>query len=155
MNGLVAQIAGGVPSRCHRKDCRKKACAILLNGIPKNRVVVDLDCSSFNIPANMKRCDCLLVYEEKRAAIGVVLIELKSGRFQASQAVKQLCGGAIVADNLLPSGTSFEFVPVLAHGRGVHKNQLLKLRALKIRLRNQTKRTALLRCGQELKMVLP
>ena len=121
-----------------------------MKGISETRVVVDTDCNALDLGPASKRCDYLFVGEELNAA-WVAAIEHKSGSFKAGRVVEPLQGGANVADKWLPAGSSFQFVPVLAHGKGVHRNDQRTLRSRKINLRGQEKQTVLIRCGQELK----
>lgn len=76
--------------------------------------------------------------------------ELKSGGFKVQQVVEQLDGGAAVAHGWIPNGCAFDFVPVLVHGKGVHRRDIDRLRAARITLRNQTRQVELIRCHQPL-----
>ena len=154
MSGLVESVAERVPSECHARRFRKEGCAVSLKGIAKTRVVVDLDCDALDLPPEGKRCDYLIAGEESDAA-WVAAVELKGGAFKAGPVVEQLQGGADAADQWLPAGSGFQFVPVLAHRKGVHKKDQKTLRSRKIRLRGQERQAVLIRCGQELGMALP
>ena len=127
---------------------------VSLKGIAKTRVVVDLDCDALDLAPEGKRCDYLVVGEESDAA-WVAAVEHKGGAFKAGPVVEQLQGGADAAGQWLPAGSGFQFVPVLAHGKGVHKRDQRTLRSRRIRLRGQEKQTVLIRCGQELRKALP
>lgn len=117
------------------------------------RVLVDMDCNALSIPEDWKRCDYLFVGED-RDAIWIAPIELKSGRLSVSEVLEQLEGGARMADRWLPQGISFQLAPVLAHGKAIHRNALKVLRAKKIQLRGQRRRTALIKCGDQLTKAL-
>ena len=112
-----------------------------------------MDCAALPIPDDRKRCDYLFVGEGGDATL-VAPIELKSGRFRISAVLEQLEGGVKVADQWLPKGSSFRFVPVLAHGRTIHRNDLKKLRAGELQLRGQKKRAELIKCGEALTKAL-
>ena len=152
MSGLVESVAERVPSECHARRFRKEGCAVSLTGIGGTRVVVDLDCEALDLAPEGKRCDYLFVGEESDAA-WVAAVEHKCGAFKAGPVVEQLQGGADAADQWLPAGSGFQFVPVLAHGKGVHKKDQKTLRSKKITLRGQEKQTVLIRCGGSLKGV--
>ena len=124
-----------------------------LAGAPTDHVLVDLDCDTLQNRHQGKRCDYLFVGEDTER-VWVVPIELKSGRFKAGEVAEQLRGGAALAGSWLPDGSSFRLVPVLACGRGIHKQELKTLRAEKIGMREQTKQAVLIRCGQALRAVL-
>ena len=153
MSKLVTAVAGNICSRCHAKRCNKKNCSVSMQKAPTRRVVVDLDCDDLQIPGNQKRCDYLFVGEENNTT-WVVPIELKSGGLKAQDVVDQIQAGAGLADAWLPQEGSFQFVPVLAHGKGIHSKDLQILRDRKIKLRGQKKQTVLVRCGRALKEVL-
>ena len=152
MNGLVQMVSDTVCRRCQTSDCGRDGCNIQMDGVPDPHVVVDLDCEPLGL-LEQKRCDLLFVGEDDDEA-WVAPIELKSGRFTGYQVVKQLQGGADAADGWLPAGSAFRFVPVLAHGREVHRRDLKALRSKKVTLRDHTRQTVLMRCGEPLKEVL-
>ena len=93
---------------------------------------------------------------EEEDDVWVVAMELKSGRFKAADAARQLQGGAEVIDSWLPWNSSFRFVPVLAHGRTVRREEQKALRRLsnRVGLRGQVKQIELMRCGTALSAVL-
>ena len=152
MGGLVESVADKVPCECHARRLRKEGCAVSLKGIEETRVVVDLDCDALDLAPEGKRCDYLVVGEESDAA-WVAVVEHKGGAFKAGLVVEQLQGGADAADQWLPARSGFQFVPVLAHGKGVHKKDQRTLRSRKIKLRGQEKQTVLIGCGGGLKRV--
>ena len=125
----------------------------MLKHAPPKRRIVDLDRSKLPIPTDQNRCDYLFVGEQ-HSTNWVVPIELKGGQVDAQTALQQLQGGADVANVWLPHGISFKFVPILAHGKGIHSRDLARLRRNKINLRGQKKQTVLVRCGAELGRVL-
>ena len=153
MSGPVTECANQVPGCCHATRCNRDGCRVALRGVPQKRIIVDMDCKALQIPNGRKRCDYLFVGEEPNTT-WVVPIELKGGGWKASEALEQIEEGVRIADMWLPRGTSFQFVPVLVHGKGTHRNELRKLRSRKMRLRGQMKRIALIRCGAQLKSAL-
>lgn len=153
MSALVASVTQRVDNDCRTKHCKKGKCSISLKDAPAQHLIVDLDCATLRIPANRKRCDYLFVGEEDRTA-WVVPIELKGGGFKADDVAKQLQGGSRVADAWLPPGSPFQFVPVLAHGKGVHNKDLKELRRNKVTLRGKERQTVLLRCRERLMSAL-
>ena len=153
MSGTVASIARIIPNSCRTTHCNKDKCRVDLAGAPQVRVIVDMDCDALSIPDDWKRCDYLFVGED-RDAIWVTPIELKSGRLSVSEVLEQLEGGARMANRWLPQGISFQLAPVLAHGKTIHRNDLKTLRAKKIQLRGQRRRTVLIKCGDQLTKAL-
>lgn len=153
MSGVSAEIARKVPRNCHATKCSKDGCNVDLDGSPEQRVIVDLDCNSLSIPDDQKRCDYLFVGEEDNTT-WISPIELKSGRFSVSSTLAQLIGGVGVADKWLPQGIALRFVPVLAHGKPIHKQDRLRLLSRSLNLRGKTSKTMLLKCGDRLTKAL-
>ena len=153
MSRPVTECANQVPGCCHATRCDRDGCRVDLKGAPKKRVIIDMDCEALPIPANKKRCDYLFVGEDPNTT-WVIPIEMKSGGLRASEVLGQLEEGVRVANMWLPQGNSFQFVPVLAHGKGIHRNELKILRSKEIQLRRQKKKIMLIKCGAPLKNAL-
>jgi hypothetical protein len=100
-------------------------------------------------PGSTKRCDYLFIGEEGNIT-WVAPIELKSGRLKATDVLEQIEGGVREVEPWLPQGISFQLVPVLVHGKAIHRNELKKLLSRKIQLRGQKKLTVLMKCGEAL-----
>ena len=149
MSSLVASVTQRIDHDCRANHCKKEKCSVSLKDAPAPRLIVDLDCATLRIPASRKRCDYLFVGEVDNTA-WVVPIELKRGRFKADEVVEQLQGGSHVADARLPPKSSFEFVPVLAYGKRVHRKNFSDLRHRNITLRRKKSRIVTLRCGDKL-----
>ena len=159
MSGAVQALKGSVPERCHATSCNKDGCKVGLKGLQSNRIIVDMDCEALGIPDNQKRCDYLYVGEKHKTQVmaQVVPIELKSGKVpSASDAVEQLQKGADQADGWLPPTPKlrFEFVPVLVHGGGTHREILKSLRSLNVQFRGKLTRVKLLKCDDQLTTAL-
>ena len=149
MSRIVAGIVDKIPVACQTRRCNKRGCRVDLAEAPSPRVIVDMDCEILPVSGNGKRCDYLFVGGECNET-WVAPIELKGGRLNASEVLGQLEGGARIADSWLPKGTSFQFAPILAHGKKIHRNDLKVLRSRKIQLRGQKKGTTLIKCGGKL-----
>lgn len=124
-----------------------------MTGVPATHVTVDLDCAELRLPADAKRCDFLFVGESNDGA-WVAPIELKSGNFSAGSVARQLQGGTDLADRWLPAKAAFTFVPVLAAGRGIRKEQRRAWARAFVRLRGQTRLPTRVPCGSRLRDVL-
>lgn len=153
MSESVTACANQVPDSCHATRCNKDGCRVSLNGAPQERVIIDMDCEALQIPDDQKRCDYLFVGEES-STTWVVPIELKSGGLRAGEVLEQLEEGVRMADMWLPQGTSFQLVPILAHGKGIHPHELKMLRSGKMQLRGQRKGIVIIRCGDPLTKAL-
>ena len=154
MSSPVKEVARKVPNDCQVTRCNKDGCKLGLDGAPEARVVIDLDCGDLSIPQHQKRCDYVFVGEDEDTT-QVSPIELKSGRFSASGALEQLKGGIAVADNWLPQVIiALQFVPVLAHGKSIHKEDRRRLLSRTLKLRGKKSKAMLLRCGDQLTKAL-
>lgn len=153
MSEVVKSVSALVCNACLVTRCRKRGCTVSMKGVPVAHVAIDLDCDALGLGQDGKLCDYLFVGEDKDTA-WVAPIELKSGAFSGRQAAVQLQGGADVADTLVPTLSSFRFVPVLAHGKRVDRRTLKALRSSKVKLRSQTRQPLLIRCGEQLMRAL-
>ena len=148
---LVKEIAGKVPAHCHVSRCEENGCEVRLEGMPScpDRLTIDLNCKELGI-SNKKRCDYLFIGQAD-ATTYVALIELKSGKVDSvTDVAKQLQGGADLAAQLLPSNASFQFRPVLAHGKSIRKHTRTRLRKAKVKLRGTPTPILIVRCGSKL-----
>ncbi len=146
MSGFVAAVRSKVPQDCQAASCEKKGCSASLAGLAEDRVLIDLDCAALDIPQDHRRCDYVFV-EGDNDPQRIEVIELKSGAFKGNEVAEQLQGGAAAADRWLPRGTSFQFVPVLVHRKGVHRLEYRRLNQRKIKLRGLERQTKLIKCG--------
>ena len=149
---LIKTIAENVPASCCVSRCEGDGCKVRLEGMPScpDRLTITLDCQELSI-RHKKRCDYLFIGQTDATSY-VALIELKSGKVDsATDVAQQLQGGAdLVAAKLLPSNASFQFRPVLAHGKGIHKYIRNQLRKEKVTLHGTTAPIELVRCGSKL-----
>ena len=153
MSSVATAVARKVPKGCHATQCKKDGCMISLASAPQVRVIIDLDCNALSIPQTWKRCDYLFVGEDG-SNTWVSPIELKSGKFSVSSALDQLGGGVKMADTWLPPGISFQFVPILAHGRTINREERRRLLSRTIALRGKKKKTMLIKSGEKLEKAL-
>ena len=151
MSPLVRAVRDSVDGAAIATRCRKDGCAVHLTGLSQDRVLVDLDRALED--TQDKRCDFLFAGKQADTH-WVVLLELKRGGAQASQVAQQLQGGAAAVSGWLPQDLPYRFRPVLAHGKGLHRSELAKLRRVKIRLNKQNTQPELIRCRSTLLDVL-
>lgn len=150
MKGHVSGLARTIPDGCRTNHCDRDGCKVRLDGAPHERVVIDMDCGELQIQDAQPRCDYLFIGEQDNTT-WVAPVELKSGRVGSVTAVKsQLDGGAKAANDWLPRDIPFQFIPILAHGKGIHRDDLRKLRGGKIQFRGKKKGISLLKCGDRL-----
>ena len=123
-----------------------------MSGVPDDHVVVDFDCRALRATAG-KRCDYLFLAQQGTTT-WVVPIELKSGAFSPGSVAEQLQGGADMANGWLPTMQGFQFVPVVAHGRGIPKARIKSLQEATVTFRTQTRRPQLIKCSAPLAPLL-
>ena len=149
MNSLVDTVSRRVPSESLTTSTRKEGCSVSMRDAPAKRILIDID----RVSADGQKCDLLFIGEDDDNA-WVAPIELKSGSFNGESVTRQLQGGADIASRWLTSKDRFRFAPVLAHGKGVNKRDLKRLREIKIKLLGQTQQTLLIRCSAPLRTAL-
>lgn len=112
-------------------------------------VLVGVDCRELGLDPNASRCDFVFFSDSGNL---VAALELKRGKIEARQLVRQLQAGADLADRLVPAGNPVRFIPVAAYGGKAHRNELAELAhpRSQIRFRGDRTRIELLRCGQTL-----
>ena len=147
MNSVVGSVKKLVPSKCLVKTCRKGGCSLSMKGAPAPRLVVDVDCDALSAPAHTKRCDYVLIGQDKSTTY-VAPIELKAGAFRGGDVVHQLQAGADLAGHWIQRQAQFRLVPILAYGKVAAKARLKALRKTKVKLHGQERQAVLIRCGQ-------
>ena len=153
MNQILAKIRKAVPSVCRTSMCDKDGCSVSMKGAPRPHVIIDMDCKKLGIRGS--RCDYLFISKKDQNSAWVVPIELKSGRFDVSKVRDQLQGGARFAQTLLARGDQFDFVPILAHGKPIHRAEMYRLRAVRITFRGKKQQPRLIGCGAPLPVLQP
>ena len=153
MNDLVRTFRKRAPRNCQTRTYTRDRCSIRMAGMPRDHVTIDMDCPDLPLSSNSKRCDFLFVGKNDSDA-WVAPIELKSGGFRTMSVAAQLQVGADLADCWLPAKANFRFVPVVAHGQGIHREQSRALRRAYVNLRGQRRRPSLVHCGSALRQAL-
>ncbi len=156
---LLAEIGKQVNEECLSKSCRGDGCRVYLTGTPSTRIIVNLECEFEQQQMRTKRCDYVLFCgNPSQNRLVVVLIELKSGTFKASEVTGQLQGAADFVTEVLgklpePATMALQSleivcIPALFHGKGIDKSQRYKLERAKIRFHRQTVAIKKGKCGQ-------
>lgn len=148
----VSTVTNRTDPSCHARRCRNSGCALSLSGIPRTRILVNLEHEASPVARNEPHCDFLLVADNDGSPEWVAPIELTTGRAEASKFVRQLAAGAEIADRLLPSNIPVRFRPVAAYDgqmRRAERDNLLD-RANRINFRGQWESIRVVRCGSPL-----
>ena len=114
MSALVDAVRANTPQSCRATRCRKKGVSAGLGGLPRERVLVDLDCDELSTDPAIRRCDFILASGDEQIAP----IELKSGDVELAEVAEQLRGGAQIAEQrlLLNASLRVRFRPVVVYG---------------------------------------
>ena len=147
---LVSQVLQKVNGDCLAQRCRKNNCSLTLDDLPDLFILVDMDHKKApTLSEEEKKCDYIFIGDKDDAG-WVAPLELKGGKFRASEVVAQLQAGARVADHIVPQGAQTRFRPIVVHGRGIHRAELKHLQKRRVRFRNQNNLVGKARCGTSL-----
>ena len=129
-------------------SCSGRGCRVDMTGVPRERVVIDVDAAFPADRVTGKRCDRILIYgDTAKNRLVMVFIELKSGTFKATDVFEQLQGSVDLFSDLIPKILETICIPILFHGKGVSKLQLKDINRTPVRFRNQRFPIRLKRCG--------
>lgn len=148
MSAALDDIRASVGAENCSKSCSRDGCSVdLMTDAPPARVIVDADKAFPAHGRKGKRCDFILFIDRGGAPLLAAPIELKSGRTDVSDAVRQLQGGADFADCFAPSNA--DCLPILFHGKGLHKKERENLNSdsAKITFRGRKRTIKTARCG--------
>ena len=147
MSALVDAVRARTPKQCQARRCKKKGVLAKLDKLPRERVLVDLDCGELKIKPEMKRCDFILACGEHVIAP----IELKSGNVELAQIARQLEGGIRIACEWLAQNDSLQvrFRPIVVY-RGNFNRHKGKKPAAKIKVGEQVYEIKVIHSGSPL-----
>ena len=148
MSEVLGEIRERVGEENLINSCSGRGCRVDMAGVPRERIVIDVDMA---FPANRiigKRCDRILIYGDTvKNRLVMVIIELKSGTFKATDVFEQLQGSVDLFSDLIPRVLETTCIPILFHGKGVSKLQLKDINRTPVRFRNQRFPIRLRKCG--------
>ena len=138
---------------CLVNSCRKEGCTLKIGSLgSKDRFIIDGDKYIEHHKHTGGFCDYVVFHLSANVAVGVV--EMKSGRVGASDAVAQIRNGTAFTENLVKSIGQVKYYPVLLHGRGIHSIDLRNLRTQKVRFQGRNYSVIVKRCGVDFKDIL-
>ena len=144
LEGIRADI--GVEYCC--KSCSREGCQVFLEGVPRERVIVDAERAFEARRHKGKRCDFIVFLVGSAGELLTAPIELKSGRVDVSDAVQQLQEGATISDSIATKASGAVCRPILIHGHGLHSNDRKKLNRAKVLFRGVRLTVLTVRCGR-------
>ena len=135
-------------SRCMTKTMNKQGCSVETNGAPAPFCLIDMDRPEAPERRAAGKCDYLfLAADSGRSGLWVVPLELKSTGLRPATVVRQLQGGARVAEDIVAGVSPVQFMPVAVHGRKLHRQAVQELRKQRVRFRKGRYRIVTLQCG--------
>ena len=155
MADLVERIRENLPNECLAKGkYRKKGCSVSLQKAPVPFIMIDMDKPQAPVKQNDTKCDYIFIGGSSN--VFLVPLELKRGKLDASDVVRQLQAGANIADNrIIPKRESVQLLPVAICGGKFHRAEIRRLSQHKIRFRGKPSNVQLLKCGDPLTKALP
>ena len=149
---VVRAVRSAVCPGCITRRFREEGCSLSLNGTSSQAFAVDMNHDDSPIDRNQTHCDFLFVGSlSGEIEEWVVPIELKRGTIGASEARDQLQAGADAANELVPHGLDFRFLPIAVSG-SMNSAERARLRknSHKIRFRGRQVLAERIRCGSQL-----
>ena len=132
-------------------ECGGEKCKVYRTGLPRKRVVINVEKEFDARGESRKRGDRLLFYGNKNTLVAVP-IELKSGKADESDVREKLENSLKFAATLAPdrkgSGETV-YVPVLFHGRGINWTNPKNRRQLTVNFQGKSVLVLIGRCGRK------
>ena len=130
-------------------ECGGEKCKVYRTGLPRKRVVINVEKEFDSREESRKRCDRLLFYGNKNTLVAVP-IELKSGKGDESQVLEQLKSGLEFAATLVRGLKETVYVPIVFTKKGIRsRNPRHQNRELKVKFKGKTLTVLTGRCGRE------
>lgn len=154
MSEVLSEIRERVGEGNLMSSCGDRRCRVDMTGVPRGRIVVNVDTAFLANQSASKRCDRILIYGDTvKNRLVVALIELKSGTFRATEVCQQLQGSVGLFSDLIPQVLEITYIPILFHGKGVSKLQRKDINRNPVRFRNQKFPIRLKKCGDPKNLV--
>lgn len=158
MSALVDAVSADIPDACQSKKCSAKGCALKLDRLTQERVLIAVDCDALGLSSveKQKKCDFVVVGGENC----VVPIELKRGQLEAAEVARQLQAGAKLSEQriapLAPDSGAIHFRPVaVSNGMKPAQREALRQKSNRVRFGNVLYEIMVTRCGASLADVIP
>ena len=154
MPDVIDAMKATLPAGCQTPQCRKGSCSLSMNDAPTNRVLIDLDSDDAPVGRNQERCDFIFVAQGNDTRVAA--LELKGGKLDASEVVRQLRAGARFAERIVPADAPVRFAAIAVHGGGIHRKERVDLLKPQNRItfRGESGPVNLARCGDTVDLAL-
>ena len=146
----LTRIQERVSQNSITKSCTGEGCKVYLTGMPKQKVVINVEKEFKTRRESGKRCDRLLFYENKNIFVAVP-IELKGrGKGDEQDVPKQLKSGLEFAATLVSDLKAPVYVPIVFTKSGIRsRSPRQQNRELKVKFQGKTLTVLTGRCGRE------
>lgn len=152
LNKVFTHIEERVSPDSITKDCGGEGCKVYREGLPRKRIVIDVEKEFKSRGDSGKRGDRLLFYGNTPKTVFVAVpIELKSGKANESDIRKKLENSLQLAVTVAPDrkeNGETVYVPVLFHGRGINWTNPRR-RQLTVNFRGKPLPVLIGRCGRK------
>ena len=133
----------------------KEGCKVSLQGVPKNRLILNLDNKNLPFAGHVTRCDFLFVADNVDGSDLLVPIELKKGEFKAEKIVSQLQAGSTFAEEQLSKEDNPRLIAVAVTGPIPKVRRIeFKQKQYFVKFLGKDRRVFRIRCGEPLKKAL-
>ena len=153
MTILAEHVKRTIPSACIQERCARDGCELQMDELHRQKAIINMDCRELEIPLDHPRCDYIFAGATATNADGDFLapIEMKRGKTDADKFCRQLKAGAQFAQSRLAlENMDFQFRPIAVYGKGMHRDQINRLKRYKIPFRGDQYEIKLVRCGTSL-----
>ena len=134
-------------------SCSGEGCQVYLTGIPRQKIVIDVEKEFDARGDNRKRCDRMLFYDnDAKKTFIAVPIELKSGKAEESDVREKLENSLKFAATIAPTrkeSAETVYVPVLFHGRGINWTNPRSRQQFTVNFQGKTLTVLTGRCGRK------
>lgn len=149
MTGPVDSVKAKLNEQCLTRSLSKDGCNLGLRGLPRNRIVIDLDNPFAPVDTTATRCDYVFLTSGDRTEALAAAIELKRGGFTASRVATQIQTGADLLAKLLSEHTHVPFHPLVVSGK-FPKGERRGFRRASVRFRGVDHHLVHATCGSQL-----
>ena len=157
---MVTGYFASVNNQCLTNKISKEKCQLLLgkNAMP-NHIIIDLDDPKAPKSTHPNKCDYIFACDGD-GNIGtwskswVLPIELKSSNDSITKIEAQLKSGTAIIQKFIPPNTSVWFRPIVALGKGLHREEKRRLSRTKINFHGKPHNIERINCGDPLSKAL-
>ena len=150
MSSPLKKIGSRIDSQCIASKIDKRGCSVGLPEAPAPFILVDMDHPLSPVGPSSTRCDYLIFAEERKARLWAVPLELKGSGVNPNGVSLQLQASARVVEKIVRALSPVQFVPIVVHGRKLHRKQYQELAKKRISFRKERHAIKLMECGTPL-----